>query len=271
MLPLADRFDVRSIARAAVAASAIGALSFTPAIASPRPDAAMNYRLHCEGCHKDDGSGQPGFIPALRGSVGRFLSTPEGRTYLARVPGTAQSLLSDVERAEVLNWIVASFDPAHVPRDFKPYTPGELARWRYDALSQPGLVRAKLVSQLQSTSLQSAAPDASAARKPQTVAQATTAPPTTFAICAACHTVTPDGASGVGPNLRGVVGRKVGSNVGFTYSPAMSKAGFTWSAEALDEFLTSPQQKIPGNYMPFEGITDADERKAVVEYLATLR
>ncbi|MBL8265114.1 c-type cytochrome, partial [Steroidobacter sp.] len=41
--------------------------------------AALNYMLHCQGCHKDDGSGQPGYVPDLRGSIARFLHVPEGR------------------------------------------------------------------------------------------------------------------------------------------------------------------------------------------------
>lgn len=113
---------------------------------APQYGAAMNYQLHCEGCHKADGSGQPGYIPALRDNVARFLAVPTGRAYLARVPGTSQSLLNDRERAEVLNWIVKTFDPQHLRADFAPYTEAELAHWRTDPISQASVERARVLA-----------------------------------------------------------------------------------------------------------------------------
>jgi len=239
-------------------------------------DAAMNYRLHCEGCHQQDGSGQPGYIPDLRGNVSRFLAIPEGRVYLARVPGTAQSLLSDTERAEVLNYIVRSFDRDHLPVDFTPYHAEELAKWRYDALSQPSVVRASLVAQLEPSRSSSADAPAKAtgtsATSPATSGPpAASGPPASFVICAACHPVTSDGAPGIGPNLHGVVGRHAGTAAGFSYSPAMKDAKITWSRETLDEYLTSPGAKVPGNYMMFVGEPDPQQRKAIIDYLESLR
>ena len=43
--------------------------------------------------------------------VGRFLRTSRGREYLIRVPGSAQSPLSDAALAALLDWIVVRFDP----------------------------------------------------------------------------------------------------------------------------------------------------------------
>jgi cytochrome c len=231
-------------------------------------DAAMNYRLNCEGCHKADGSGQPGYVPDFRGQVARFLSIPDGRTYLASVPGTAQSLLTDEERADVLNWIVRTFDPSHLPPDFQPYTAGEVAQWRFNAQSRPGLVRTNLLAQLDRSGAAAVTDVASAGHAPATkqVEQ-----PAAFAICAACHTVSSDGAPGIGPNLHGVVGRQAGTAPGFGYSPAMKAAGFKWTREALDEYLTSPGAKVPGNYMMYMGLPDAGERRAIVDYLEGLR
>lgn len=231
-------------------------------------DAAMNYRMHCEGCHQADGSGQPGFIPAFRGSVARFLATSEGRAYLARVPGTAQSLLSDAERAEVLNWIVTRFDAEHVPANFTPYTASELAPWRYDALSNPGTIRARLAFQpgFPSTPVN---PSPSTAVAPLTSASG--GPPAAFGICSACHTTGKDGGNGVGPNLRGVIGRRAGTAAGFAYSPAMRGAQITWTTEELEEYLKDPAAKVPGNFMSIAGIPDASDRKSIIDYLVTLR
>lgn len=258
---------------AGLGATALFAFHASPQATAERYDAGMNYRLHCEGCHKADGSGQPGYIPELRGHVARFLGTDEGRAYLARVPGTAQSLLTDEERAEVLNWIVRTFDPDHLPAGFTPYTTAEVARWRYDALSQPSPVRARLVAQM-GTAPDVGSPAATASRatsSPATAAPAPAGPPAAFAACAICHTVTADGVPGIGPNLHGVVGRKAGSTTSFAYSPAMRGVGFEWTSERLDAFLTAPATAVPGNYMSFPGLPEPAERQAVIEYLRGLR
>jgi hypothetical protein len=114
----------------------------------PRFSAALNYRLHCEGCHKADGSGQPGYVPAFRDVVARFLAIPEGRIYVGRVPGISQSLLDDQDRAAVLNWIVVQFDAGHVPPQFADYTAAEMARYRQDPISQASVERAKVLKLL---------------------------------------------------------------------------------------------------------------------------
>lgn len=253
------------------AAITVGVVSLLAAAAQANAghyDAAMNYRLNCEGCHKADGSGQPGYVPDFRNSVARFLSTPEGRAYLASVPGTAQSLLTDEERAQVLNWIVRTFDPDHLPADFDPYTAAEAAQWRYNAQSRPGIVRTNLLAQLDRNTAASVTDVAPTAGAP---AAQSGEQPASFVICAACHTVSPDGAAGIGPNLRGVVGRQAGTAPGFGYSPAMKAAGFKWTREALDEYLTSPGVKLPGNYMMYSGLPEAGERKAIIDYLEGLK
>lgn len=94
------------------------------------------------------------------------------------------------------------------------------------------------------------------------------APPASFAACAACHTS--HGTNGLGPSIKGVYGRKAGAAKGFTYSPAMKKAGVTWDDKSLDAFIADPQKAIPGNLMPFPGVADAKQRAEIVEYLKTL-
>jgi cytochrome c len=90
-----------------------------------------------------------------------------------------------------------------------------------------------------------------------------------FAQCAACHPI--DGSNGVGPSLQGVVGRKVGSFPGFRYSRAMKSAAFSWDTTRLDAYLADPQTALPGNVMPFSGVTDTKARADVVAYLQTLK
>ncbi len=92
-----------------------------------------------------------------------------------------------------------------------------------------------------------------------------------FLQCKACHTVADKAPHAVGPNLWGVAGAKAGSKAGFTYSPALTKAGITWTPEQLDAFLARPNGKVPGTKMVFAGLPNAQARKDVIAYLATLK
>lgn len=89
-----------------------------------------------------------------------------------------------------------------------------------------------------------------------------------YAACAACHT--PHGATQLGPDLRGVVGRPAAGVAGFRYSRAMRRSGLTWDEDTLDRFLADPQALVPGNAMPYAGEPDPAARSALVAYLKTL-
>lgn len=89
-----------------------------------------------------------------------------------------------------------------------------------------------------------------------------------FEACAACHNDRPDA---LGPNLKGIVGRKAGSRDDFRYSSAMERAGFVWTPHNLKEYLHDPQAKVKGNRMPFSGIDSASDLDDLVAYLETLK
>lgn len=89
-------------------------------------------------------------------------------------------------------------------------------------------------------------------------------------LCASCHDFSPGGPNRIGPNLWGVIGRPVASHAGFAYSPAMKAHGGAWSYDALFEFLASPGRDVPGTKMTFAGLRKAEDRAAVIRYLATL-
>ena len=93
--------------------------------------------------------------------------------------------------------------------------------------------------------------------------------PPSFGVCAACHST--DGSNRVGPSLKGVYGRKAGSLAGFAYSRAMRNSGGAWDENLLDAFLAEPQKAIPGNTMPFGGISDPKQRAEIVDYLKALQ
>ncbi len=70
-----------------------------------------------------------------------------------------------------------------------------------------------------------------------------------FKACRACHAIiSTDGTviqkgGKTGPNLYGVIGRKVAGEDGFSYSDGLKEAGATgvvWDAESLAAFITDP-------------------------------
>jgi cytochrome c len=87
--------------------------------------------------------------------------------------------------------------------------------------------------------------------------------------CAVCHSTDP-GTNKLGPSLAGVVGRKSASEQGFAYSPAMTKENVSWDKATLDKYLADPQGMVPGTKMIFPGVKDEADRKALIDYLATL-
>jgi len=88
--------------------------------------------------------------------------------------------------------------------------------------------------------------------------------------CAVCHSTDP-GTNKLGPSLAGVVGRKPASLQDYSYSPAMTKLNATWDKATLDKYLADPQGMVPGTKMIFPGVKEEADRKALIDYLATLQ
>lgn len=90
---------------------------------------AQSYARNCQGCHGHLGASVLE-VPTLKGRVGYFPHTPEGRAYIVRVPGVALAHLSDAELAGLLNWMLLTYSAAELPADFTPYEAAEVARLR---------------------------------------------------------------------------------------------------------------------------------------------
>lgn len=89
--------------------------------------------------------------------------------------------------------------------------------------------------------------------------------------CVACHGITKEDTSKVGPSLFGVVGRKAGTAKSLLgASENLKKYGVVWSVETLNEFLENPNAKVPGT--PMVGmLADPQQRADVIAYLAMLK
>lgn len=126
--------------RCALLAAGVFPAIAASALADPRAD----YLLHCAGCHLADGRGSPGSVPPLADALGRIASSPEGRDYIARVPGAAQAPISDGALADVLNWVLLEFNRATLAPGFKPLSASEVARSRARVLADPLKLRSEL-------------------------------------------------------------------------------------------------------------------------------
>jgi mono/diheme cytochrome c family protein len=106
---------------------------------------AVNFQLNCMGCHLADGSGESGRVPSLRRSLVLLSATPRGREYVIRVPGVAQSPLSDADTAAVLNWMARNLSDLALPPGFADYSAAEVQRSRSHPLTQISNLRAHLL------------------------------------------------------------------------------------------------------------------------------
>ncbi len=96
--------------------------------------AEFNWVMHCRGCHGQYAKGSDKGAPAMAGVVSTFLHSEDGRDFLGRVPGVAFVDLSTNEVADLLNWLLQTFDYAHLPAKFIPYTADEIEELRSKAL-----------------------------------------------------------------------------------------------------------------------------------------
>jgi mono/diheme cytochrome c family protein len=126
------------------------ALAASSCAAVARASPPQDYMLYCMGCHGAQAQGVPGKIPPLAGSVGLFMRSPEGRNYILRVPGAANSALPDAQLAAVLNWIAATYGaPGDSP--VTPFTVDEVTSARRTPLADVQARRREVIRSLAAT------------------------------------------------------------------------------------------------------------------------
>jgi cytochrome c len=90
-----------------------------------------------------------------------------------------------------------------------------------------------------------------------------------FRACVACHTLSPDEGNKAGPTLYGIFGRRIATLPGYNFSPALKKLDIVWTPETVAKlFEIGPEHYTPGTKMPEQTIGSAEDRKALVEFLA---
>ena len=134
--------------RAAGVAAALAALAASTANAA---NPAQDYALNCMGCHGTEAQGIPGKVPPLANALRRFMRSPEGRNYVLRVPGAANSALSNEQLAAVLNWLAVTYDSSASATQPAPFTSTEVAAVRHQPLLSVLATRSAVVHNLATT------------------------------------------------------------------------------------------------------------------------
>ncbi len=90
-----------------------------------------------------------------------------------------------------------------------------------------------------------------------------------FRACKACHGLTVNDVNRAGPTLHGIMGRRIAKAPGYPYSEALRRLDIEWSKETIARlFEIGPNAYLPGTKMPEQTISNAEDRKALVDWLA---
>jgi cytochrome c len=267
---------------AAPAAVAASLVSIVPLIgAADVAKGAAFVQQQCSACHTLTQGGAAGVGPNLYGVLGGPMFAGAGFSYSEAVkakakgswnydnmnawlanpsgfaPGTAMSypgIKNDSTRADAvayLRTLAASPLPLPTPAEIKAASAAAAPPPAPTAASTPAGASA-------AASIDTMFKTADIAKGQGVVAQQ----------CSSCHSVDKGGAAGVGPNLYGIVGAKMFSQARFSYSDAAkAKAGGTWTADNLSDWLADPNGYVPGTAMSYAGLKNPQTRADVIAYL----
>jgi cytochrome c553 len=143
------RAAARAVAKGAAIVAALA--NAFPLVTAHAANPAQDYVLNCMGCHGAEAQGIPGKVPPLAHSLSRFMRTAAGRNYIVRVPGAANSALSDEQLAAVLNWLAVTYDSSAPGNQPAAFTGSEVASARRRPLQSVLATRSVVVHNLANT------------------------------------------------------------------------------------------------------------------------
>jgi cytochrome c len=248
------------------------------ASADPHRGELDTQQAGCIACHSFDKGGKAGVGPNLYGVVGAPHGHMPGYEYSSALKSKQGPWTYD----ELYEWLKK---PA-------AYAPG--TKMTFAGLPDPRK-RAEIISYLRTLSdnPEPLPPAPAGAQTAANTAPAAAAPPaggedppiatllptadpkkgqalTLQAGCIACHTFTPGGPAGVGPNLYNVVGGPHAHMAGYAYSDALKAHAGPWTDAELYRWIKNPAAYAPGTKMTFAGMPDPRQRADVIAYLHTL-
>jgi cytochrome c len=263
-----------SVPQAAPAAAPSGPASVIPLLASADVAKGQTFvQEQCAACHTLTNGGASGVGPNLYGVLGGPMFAKAGFSFSSAAKAKAQG---NWDYAKMSDWLTS---PAtYVPGTAMPYAGIKNTETRADVIAYLRTLAATPLplpsaAQVQAASAAAASPAAGGAApagiapffahvdlaKGQALVQEQ---------CSACHSLTKGGPTIVGPNLYGIVGAKMFSAPGFNYSAAVkAKAGGTWTAQTMSDWLQSPMTFAPGTMMAYPGVKNDQTRADVIAYL----
>jgi cytochrome c553 len=137
--------------RLVLTCAASGLVGLTGVVGAASASPAQDYMLYCMGCHGAQAQGVPGKIPPLAHALGRYMRTPGGRNYVLRVPGAANSTLSDAQLTAVLNWLAQQFNSEDLTADVALFSVSEVSAARHAPLASVLAARREVVRDLAAT------------------------------------------------------------------------------------------------------------------------
>jgi cytochrome c len=92
-----------------------------------------------------------------------------------------------------------------------------------------------------------------------------------FKKCKVCHSIKENAKAKIGPNLYGIIGRKIATMADYKYSKAMSGADFIWTEEKLKSYLEKPKAMFKKTKMIFPGLKKEKDRINLIAYLKNIQ
>ena len=247
-------------------------------LASADPTRGADVAKKCAICHNFDKGGPNMIGPNLYGVLGRKIASHEGYEYSDALKAKG----GETWDYEKINHMIEN-PGAYVPGTKMALFPGlPDAKQRADVLvflrtkndNPPPLPEAKPEETPSAETTPEAKPgEAAAGGDAAFLELIAKADPkqgeADTGVCKVCHKFDKGGGTLMGPDLYGVVGRKIASVEGFNYTPALKAHEGDWTYEKLDAWLKNPQAFAPGTAMAFPGVADDKKRAAIIAFLRT--